>query len=195
MSRKAALGFRYLSLDEEFKVPTDRELVHVTESVATDAHIRDKQRKLEWWHRNKRRYNLRRRSAACSIEKRYKAAKSRALRRGWGWEFSQEEWERAWSEAPWILVPGSVTPSKPEGLVVPAFALRGSHAYHNTCMQRLDPSKPWSVTNYKFMFRGEELRPGNRWYREPLQEVARPSDEGYREAPKEPEELSKDDNG
>lgn len=166
MARKAALGFQYLSLDEELRVPTERELTHAVEQDQRSNHEREKERKLRWWHRNKHKLNRKRRAVACSIEKRYKAAKSRALRRGWGWEFTQEEWERAWMEAPHVLVPGSRSPSNPKGVTVPAFALRGSHALHNTCMQRLDPNKPWSKDNYKIMFRGEELKPGNRWYRE-----------------------------
>lgn len=166
MPRKASLGFQYSSLDEEMRIPTTRELIHAVEQVETSQHEKEKQRKLRWWHRNKRKLNARRRAVACSIEKRYKAAKARAIRRGWGWDFTLEEWERAWAEAPHVLVPGSQTPSNPEGISVPAFALRGSHAHKNTCMQRLDPNKPWSKDNYKIMFRGEELKPGSRWYRE-----------------------------
>jgi hypothetical protein len=166
MPKKAVLGFRYISLDEEMLVPTEQELTHAVEGVERSSHEREKKRKLRWWHDNKRKINSRRRAVACSIEKRYKAAKSRADRRGWGWEFSQEEWERAWEEAGWVEVPGSRSPSNPNGIVVPAFALRGSHALNNTCMQRLDPNKPWSIDNYKIMFRGEELKPGNRWFRE-----------------------------
>lgn len=167
MTKKAALGFRYASLDGEMQVPTERELTHAKESVERDRHQRRKEQKLRWWHANKQRYNRRRRTAACSIEKRYKAAKARAVRRGAGWDFSQEEWEQAWMDAPWVLKPGTISAQNPEGIAVPAFALRGSHAHRNTCMQRLDPSKPWSKHNYKIMFRGEELKPGSRWYRKP----------------------------
>jgi hypothetical protein len=166
MTQRAALGFKYASLDEEMRVPTDRELIHATERVKTASHKSRKNTKLEWWHRNKELWNRKRLAAVCSIEKRYKAAERRARNRHWGWEFTQEEWERAWSEAPWVEVPGSRGPSNPKGIAVPAFALRGSHAHNNTCMQRLDPNKPWSIDNYKIMFRGEELRPGSRWYRE-----------------------------
>lgn len=167
MAYKARLGFKYLSLDDEMLAPTEREIVHSVEREKTSQHVKEKARKLRWWHKNKDHYNARRRAVASSISRRYKAAKSRAKRRGWGWEFSQSEWERAWTDAGWIVVPGSQTAQNPEGVVVPAFALRGSHAYNNTCMQRIDPNKPWSVQNYKIMFRGEELRPGNKWYREP----------------------------
>jgi len=172
MPRKARLGFEYISLDDEMMLPTDREILHSVEREKTSQHEKEKNRKLRWWHKNKDRYNARRRAAACSIAKRYKEAKSRAKRRGWGWDFSRSEWERAWMDAGWVCVPGSQTSQNPEGVVVPAFALRGSHAYNHTCMQRIDPNKPCSLENYKIMFRGEELKPGHRWYREaPHQDV------------------------
>ena len=166
MARKAALGFRYASLDDEMMVPTEREVTHAAESSERSQHEREKMQKLRWWHDNKHKINPKRRAVACSIEKRYKAAKSRALRRGWGWDFSQEEWEQAWENAGYVEIPGTRSRANPEGMVVPAFALRGNHAHKHTCMQRLDPSKPWSKDNYKIMFRGEELKPGSRWYRE-----------------------------
>jgi len=164
MPRRATLGFRYASLDDEMMLPTEQELTHAVESVETSRHEKEKARKLRWWHNHAKRLNKERRAVACSIENRYKAAERRARQRGWGWEFTQEEWERAWMEAPLVIVPGSRTRSNPEGVVVPAYALRGSHALKNTCMQRLDPNKPWSKDNYKIMFRGKELTPNHQFY-------------------------------
>lgn len=165
MGKKARLGFRYLSLEDEMVLPTDKELTHAVEGVFRDRAARRRKAKLKWWHeKGKHKINPKRRAGACSIEKRYKAAKRRAIRRGWGWAFTQDEWERAWEEAGWVQVPGSATTQNPEGDIVPAFALRGSHAYKNTCMQRLDVDKPWSKDNYKIMFRGEALE-DSKWYR------------------------------
>jgi len=166
MPKRAVLGFKYLSLDDELMVPTSKELVHSVESMERNSRRRHRESKLRWWHRNKEKYNLRRRAVACSIETRYKEAERRAIQKSDGWEFSPEEWEHAWETAGSILIPGSQTPQNPEGDVVPAFALRGSHSLRNTCMKRIDTDAPWSVDNYVIMFRGEPLGPGSKWYRE-----------------------------
>ena len=119
--------------------------------------------KLKCYRKHAEEYNRAKRLKAGTIEGRYKDAKLGARKRGIGWEFTSDEWEHAWTEAGYIRIPGTQSIANPHGDVVPAFALRGSHAYRNTCMKRIDIDKPWGPNNYRIMFRGEEIGPDNEW--------------------------------
>ena len=169
--RKAQLGFKYLSLNDELKVPTPEEIVHSVENRIITSRERRRESQLRCYHKNKEKYNRQKRSVARRIEGRYEEAKRQALLAGADWGFDLETWERTWIDAGWVVVPGSECAERPEGLAVPAFSLRGPNRYHNTCMVRLDYNKPWDPDNTKIVFRGEELKHGSRWYAEP------PSDE------------------
>lgn len=164
--RKAAVGFRFHGLGDELKVSSQEDLNKRREDKEYESKALEKARKRRWWHRHKERLNAERRAAARSIEGRYKAAKAKALEKGEEWSFTPEEWERKWIDAGWVLIPGSITPGNPHGQIVPAFAIRGAHRYHNTCMERISLNKGWNTENTRIVFRGEELKPGCRWYRE-----------------------------
>ena len=166
--RKAALGFRYISLDEELKVPTPVEIVKSAADRMVESVINHRASKLRCYWRNRDKYNRQKRSVVRSIEGRYEEAKRQALRSGAGWSFDLEAWELKWQSAGWVQVPGS------EGHRVPAFALRGPNRYNNTCMVRLDYSKPWGPDNTKIVFRGEELVAGSRWFVDPPQGMVEP---------------------
>ena len=166
-SKQAKLGFQVLTADrDELRTSTEEDFKKRKENKEYNSYVKSKQRKLRWWNRNKTAYNAKRRAAARTIAGRYEAARSKALGKGEEWSFTPDSWERAWQEAGWVLVPGTATTQSPEGTVVPAFALRGNHAYKNTCMRRIDLNKGWSPSNCKIMFRGEELGPSNEWYRQ-----------------------------
>ena len=165
MARKAALGFRYISNDDELIFPDEEDFEKDKESRQLTAHDRRKLSKRKCYHKNKEKYNQQKRHREAGVGRKYKAAKRFALFRNQGWEFTQEEWEQAWIEAGRILIPGTQSSDNPTGTIVPAYALRGSHRYKNACMQRLDNEKPWGPDNYKIMYRGEALQPGSRWYR------------------------------
>lgn len=171
MSRRAKLGFDVIALDDELQVTTHEDLVKNEEDRKFLSHLKEKARKLRCYHRNKHKYNKQKRAAARSISGKYKEAKRDALKRSQGWEFSQEEWERAWIDSGFVVIPGTITTQNPHGDVVPAFALRGSHRYNHTCMKRLDVTKPWSPENCAIVFRGEELGPENKWYRKDMPTV------------------------
>lgn len=159
--RKAALGFRYISLDDELKVPSQDEIVKSGEDRKVVAVLNHRAAKRRCYWRNRDKYNKQKRAVVRSIEGRYEEAKRQALLSGAEWGFDLETWERKWQDAGWVQVPGK------EGHVVPAFALRGPNRYNNTCMVRINYSKPWGPDNTKIVFRGEELKRGSRWFREP----------------------------
>jgi hypothetical protein len=163
MTHKAKLGFTVYSLDDELQVPDEKDFERNEAEQEYARAEASKARKLRCYHKHKENYNKAKRAVAARIEGRFKAAKQGARKRGVGWEFTPEEWERAWQEAGWIRVPGSQSEANPQGDIVPAFALRGAHRYNNTCMQRLDLGKPWGPSNYRVMFRGQEVGPDNKW--------------------------------
>lgn len=163
MTHKAHLGFKVLSLDDELKVSDEKDFEKDRLNRKYLSHQKTKASKLRCYHKHSAEYNKAKRAVACRIEGRFKAARQGALKRSVEWEFTEDEWERAWLEAGWIRVPGTQSAANPTGDIVPAFALRGAHRYNNTCMQRLDVDKSWSVTNYKIMFRGLEVGPDNEW--------------------------------
>lgn len=161
--KKANLGFKVLSLDHELRVPTPAEIAHNTENLKLDSKAKRRESQLRCYHKNKEKYNRQKRSVARRIEGRYEEAKRQAVLSGAGWDFDLETWERVWQEAGWVVVPGSQSAQRPEGLAVPAFSLRGPNRYNNTCMVRVNYGKPWGPENVKIMFRGEELTEGSRW--------------------------------
>lgn len=156
MAKRAALGYKYLSLPGQFMVPDEDDLESARESRRLSAHDKEKLRKLRCYHKNKERYNATRRKKEITVSQRYGSAKRFAKFRNQGWNFTQDEWEQAWIDAGWVRVPGLEHP-------VTAYSLRGSHRYKNTCMQRRDLSRPWGPDNYVIMYRGEELKQGSRW--------------------------------
>lgn len=160
MSRRAKLGFVYHGMPDELKVTTPEDRQKTREDLAYEANMRHTRSKLEWWHRNKERLNAARRSDARSISQKYKVAKAKAGDRSQDWDFTQEEWERKWMEAGWVNIPNTDT-------IVPAFALRGCHAYNSTYMRRIDTSKGWSYDNTEVVFRDKPLGDGSEspWYR------------------------------
>jgi hypothetical protein len=163
MARKAHLGFRVLSLDDELKVSDERDFEKERLNRKYLSHQKAKARKLRCYHKHKEQYNRTKRAAARRIEGRFKSTKQASISRGTEWEFTESEWEHAWMEAGWIRIPGTQSVANPYGDVVPAFALRGSHRYNHTCMKRIDLSKPWGTDNYKIVFRGIEVGPDNEW--------------------------------
>jgi len=163
--KKAALGFKYIALDGELLVPTEKDVSDSRLDRLTDSHTKEKQRKLRCYNKNKLAYNRQKRAVARSIVGRYEEAKRNALKYGQEWRFDLETWERAWQTAGWVTIPGSQSAENPEGVTVPAFGLRGPHRYNNTCMVRIDFGQPWSPDNTKIVFRGEELAVGSRWYK------------------------------
>lgn len=163
MTHKAHLGFKILSLDDELKVSDEKDFQSDQKNREYLSHQKAKARKLRCYHKHSAEYNRTKRAGARRIEGRFKAARQGALRRSVKWEFSEDEWERAWLEAGWIRMPGTQSAANPLGDIVPAFALRGAHRYQHTCMQRLDLDKPWGPDNYKIMFRGKEVGPDNVW--------------------------------
>lgn len=158
MSKKAALGFRYHSMGDELHVSTQDDLDKRRADKDYDMKVNERARKLRWWHRHKEELNAKRRAVARSVEGRYKAAEAKALSKGEEWSFTPEEWEQKWIDAGWVAVPMS-------DRVVPAFAIRGAHRYNNTCMERINLNDGWNPGNTRVVFRGEELKPGCRWYR------------------------------
>lgn len=167
MPKQAKLGFRILKQAGEMMIPDERDFESHEENKKYRSHQLEKARKLRCYHKNKHRYNKQKRAVARSISGRYKDAERLAAARSQGWEFTQEEWERVWRDAGWVRIPGTQSAHNPQGDIVPAFALRGSHRYKNTCMQRKNARKPWSAANCKIMFRGEELSPKSQWYVNP----------------------------
>ncbi len=165
MARKAALGFKYLSESGSMMLPDEDDFENWEESKKLTSHDKVKLVKRRCYHKNKEKYNRQKRISEARVEKKYKAAKRFAEFRNQGWEFTQEDWEQAWMDAGRVMIPGSQSLDNPDGKIVPAYALRGTHRYNNTCMQRVDNTKPWGPDNYKIMYRGEELKPGSTWYR------------------------------
>lgn len=163
--RKAALGFKYISLKDEMIIPEDDDFENWKESKKLSTHDRIKLTKLRCYHKNKEKYNRSRRINDAKVASKYSAAKRFAIFREQGWDFTQDEWEEAWINAGNVLIPGTQTIENPEGKIVPAYAMRGVHRYNSTCMQRLDNSLPWSKTNYKISYRGEDLVKGSKWHR------------------------------
>lgn len=165
-SKQAKLGFQVLTADSsELRTSTKEDFEERRRNKEYNSYVLSKQRKLRWWNKNKEWYNAKRRAAARTIAGRYEAARRKALLKEESWDFTPDSWERAWQDAGWVLIPGSISTQRPEGTVVPAFALRGNHTYKNTCMQRIDLNKGWSPKNCTIIFRGEELGPSNQWYR------------------------------
>jgi len=163
MAKRAALGFKYLSLEKELTVSTEEDFEREDEERKLNSHNLTKASKLRCYHKHAKEYNKAKRAVAQRIDGRFKDAVRGARKRGVGWKFTQDEWEHAWMEAGWIRIPGTQSVANPNGDVVPAFAIRGSHAYNNTCMKRINLDKPWGIDNYKIMYRGVEVGPDNKW--------------------------------
>lgn len=156
--KKASLGFRYISLDDEFRIPDLKDFEDARIDRRMSSHDKAKLRKLRCYTKHKEQYNKQKRSVARSIAGRYEEAKRKARKEHLDWSFDRETWEQAWISAGWVKTP--------KGDLVPAFALRGGHRYNNTCMVRKDLNLGWSPANTQIVFRGEELVPGSRWYHE-----------------------------
>jgi hypothetical protein len=155
--RKARLGFKIYSTDDELLVDEERDFDYVEKEKRWDSHQKAKARKLRCYNKNKEKYNAQRRVAASTISGRYKSAKIKAGKMGQEWEFTQEEWEDMWINAGWVSIPGTLSPSAPEGVRRPAYALRGGNRFSNTMMARSNLSGPWCTANCYIVFRGEPL--------------------------------------
>jgi hypothetical protein len=156
--KKASLGFQYISLDDEFRIPEDKDIEDSKIDRILNMHDKEKRRKLRNYREHRDAYNRQKRSVARSITGRYEESKRKAFKEGIEWSFDRETWEQMWIGAGWIRHPSP--PHSP----VPAFALRGQNRYNNTCMIRKDLARGWSPENSCIVFRGEELIPGSRWY-------------------------------
>ena len=164
--KRAALGFRYISLDKELQVVESEDLQIMKESRQRTSHARTKEAKLRCYHKNREMYNAQRREKSSSMESKFSEAQRQAAIAGVQWEFTPESWAKVWKDAGWITFPGSHSAKELDGVTVPAFALRGPHRYNNTCMVRKDLSKGWNPENCEIVFRGEPLIPGSRWYKQ-----------------------------
>ena len=162
--KKAQLGFKYISLDDEFRIPDLEDIEDARISRAMTVHQKEKLRKLRNYHKHRDEYNDQKRSVARSVAGRYEESKRKSLKENISWEFTREAWEKMWLDAGYVVKPGTQTEQNPKGEVVHAWALRGAHRYNNTCMVRKDLNLGWSPENSMVVFRGEELVPGSRWY-------------------------------
>lgn len=165
--RKAALGFKYLSLDGEFRIPTSADIELAAEAQKRHVHAVVKATKLRCYTAHADKYNQQKRSRQGTVLGRYSEARRQAIKVAVPWDFTPETWERMWQDAGWVIAPGSQKVGAMEGVAVPAYALRGAHRYNNTCMVRKDLSLGWSPENCSIMFRGNPLCPGSRWYLAP----------------------------
>ena len=155
--RKARLGFKIFSLDNELLVDEDAEFERKEKDKKYASRKRELERKLRCYHRNKEKYNAQRRARAATITGRYQASKEKALKAGQKWELTQSEWEQIWIDAGWVVIPGTVGPENPSGVRRTAYAMRGPNKFTNTMMARRDLTRPWTVENCYIVFRSEPL--------------------------------------
>lgn len=156
--RKARLGFKIFSLDDELLVDEDKDFERKEKDKEYASRKKELARKLRCYSKNKEKYNAQRRARAATIRGKFLAARDKACKVGQGWELTQSEWEQIWMDAGWVIIPGTIDPSKnPGGIRRTAYAMRGPNKFTNTMMARSDLTKPWSVDNCYIVFRSEPL--------------------------------------
>lgn len=156
--RKARLGFKIYSLDDELLVEEAEDFVWREEDKKIHSARKDRARKLRCYNKHKERYNANRRERAATVKGKYKASKQEALRKNQEWLLTQEEWEGIWLDAGFVALPGTQTPQNPRGVLRTAFSLRGpASSVDSTMMGREDMLGPWSVDNCYIIYRKEPL--------------------------------------
>jgi len=155
--RKARLGFKIFSLDNELIVEEDKDFERKDFNIKLTRHLKDKARKLKNYNNHKEKYNAQRRAKASTIDGKYHNAKRKAIILGYGWEMDREEWIQIWIDAGFVIIPGTVGPSNPSGVKRTAFSMRGPNKFTDTLMARTDTTKPWSKDNAYIIFRSAPL--------------------------------------
>ena len=155
--RKARLGFKIYSLDDELLIEEDKDFERREKDKAWDVHKRAKARKLRCYNKHKEQYNAQRRQKAATIKGKFDNSKIKAINNGQKWELTQKEWEDIWIGAGFVRIPGTLTIVNPTGTVKTAYSIRGPNRLENTMMSRGDLGGPWSVHNCYIVYRGEPL--------------------------------------
>lgn len=155
--RKARLGFKIYSLDDELLVEEDKDFVRKEKDKKWATHQKSKARKLRCYNKHKEQYNAQRRRKASTIRGKFLNSRKKATDKGHGWELSQSEWEDLWLGAGFVRIPGTISVMNPTGEVRTAFSIRGPNRLENTMMTRKDLSTAWSPTNCYIVYRGEPL--------------------------------------
>ena len=104
----------------------------------------------KYYRKNRERLNAARAAYARMPHNVYKRAERRAKRRGQSWEFTFEEWQDLWHNAPRVPAPRT-------GFLTAAWNAKGGNFNTDTQMCRRDTSGPWSVENCFIGIAGKEL--------------------------------------
>lgn len=112
----------------------------------------------DYYRRNKKVLNEKRRLRNNTPEYAFQKARQRAKDTGIPWELTIEEWVDIWNDAPRVVNPAN-------GYLVPAWQLRGSNPQECAQMVRRDSSKGWTSGNaaiaYKTIIISEEQDNGD----------------------------------
>jgi len=151
------MPFKILSEDGELLVEEQKDLEFRQKQKTWSKERKIRETKRRCWHRNKEDYNAKRRARDATIHGQFLAARRKARSVGQEWELTEEEWQTLWMEAGFMTIPGTITPSRPRGIVRTAFAMRGPNKYFNTYMTRHSAREPWKKTNCYIGFRGQPV--------------------------------------
>jgi hypothetical protein len=154
---KVRMPFKVLAEDGELLVEEERDLELAAKEAQWDRRERIRSYKRKCWHKNKAKYEAKAKAKSSSIHGRFLASRKKALSVGQVWELTEEEWQRIWIDAGFVIIPGTTSPSRPEGIRTTAYAARGPNRFSNTYMTRYDLGKPWNKENCYIGFRGDPL--------------------------------------
>lgn len=157
MVEKVRMPFKVLSLEGELLVEEEKDLELAAKEAAWSTREKIRANKRKCWHKNKAKYDVARKARASTIHGRFLSARRKALSVGQRWELSEEEWQKLWIDAGFVVIPGTIDPSHPRGERRTAYAMRGPNRFSNTYMTRKDLGKPWSYDNCYIGFRGGPL--------------------------------------